>query len=132
MHPSLLPKYRGPAPLHHTLLNGDDRAGVCVMELSKGRFDEGKILLREERAVAETDRFLDLHHELADKGSAMVMEALSDFERYRANAKAQSEFPEAPCKAPKVKRDLGLLDPQALSAREVRHKGGRGGEGATA
>jgi methionyl-tRNA formyltransferase len=89
------------------------------MELSKGRFDEGQILLREERRVVDDDRFLKLHTELAEKGSAMVMEVLADLERHLADAKPQTHYPETPSKAPKLPREYSLLDPRQLSAREV-------------
>ncbi|KAF1781798.1 Formyl transferase, C-terminal-like [Phytophthora cactorum] len=46
MHPSLLPKYRGPAPIHHALLNGDSRTGVSVIEIDPKAFDVGRILLQ--------------------------------------------------------------------------------------
>jgi len=44
MHPSLLPKYRGACPIQHTILGGEKDAGVSVIEISKGKFDAGKIL----------------------------------------------------------------------------------------
>ena len=48
MHPSLLPKYRGSAPIIHTILNNETQTGVSVIELSKNKFDAGKILLQKE------------------------------------------------------------------------------------
>lgn len=89
------------------------------MELSKGRFDEGQVLLREERRVVDEDRFLKLHTELAEEGSAMVMQVLADLERHLADAKPQTHFLETPSKAPKLPREYSLLDPRQLSAREV-------------
>lgn len=44
VHPSLLPKHRGAAPIQWTLMNGDSKTGVTVQTLSKDKFDEGKIL----------------------------------------------------------------------------------------
>ena len=46
MHPSLLPKYRGACPIQHAILNQDDVTGVSVIEISKGKFDAGDILIR--------------------------------------------------------------------------------------
>jgi methionyl-tRNA formyltransferase len=45
MHPSLLPKYRGACPLQHAILNNDEQSGVTIIEISKGKFDAGKVLL---------------------------------------------------------------------------------------
>ena len=44
IHPSLLPKYRGPAPLHYILFNGESKSGVSFIEISKNKFDAGNIL----------------------------------------------------------------------------------------
>lgn len=44
VHPSLLPRYRGAAPLQWTIANGDTESGVTVQELSVGKFDHGRIL----------------------------------------------------------------------------------------
>ena len=46
VHPSLLPRYRGSAPIQAALLHGDSETGVCVMGLSPRRFDHGDILRR--------------------------------------------------------------------------------------
>ena len=47
VHPSLLPKYRGAAPIQHTILGGDDKTGVTVQELDDKKFDAGRILAQE-------------------------------------------------------------------------------------
>lgn len=44
IHPSVLPKYRGAAPIQWALINGDRETGVSVQELSKGKFDRGRLL----------------------------------------------------------------------------------------
>jgi methionyl-tRNA formyltransferase len=43
-HPSILPKYRGGAPIFHAIANGEQSSGVSYIEISKGAFDEGRIL----------------------------------------------------------------------------------------
>lgn len=45
MHPSLLPRHSGAAPMYHTLLNNDQTAGISVIELHKKKFDAGNISL---------------------------------------------------------------------------------------
>lgn len=44
VHPSLLPKYRGGAPIYHAVANGDSQSGISYIEVSKGKFDAGNIL----------------------------------------------------------------------------------------
>jgi methionyl-tRNA formyltransferase len=59
MHPSLLPKYRGPAPIHHALLNGDKTTGVSIIEIDPGAFDVGKILLQKPFNIPKGIRCLE-------------------------------------------------------------------------
>jgi methionyl-tRNA formyltransferase len=44
MHPSLLPKYRGPCPIQHAILNKEQKTGISIIEISKKKFDAGAIL----------------------------------------------------------------------------------------
>lgn len=53
MHPSLLPKYRGPAPIHHALLNGDATTGVSVIEIDPRAFDVGRILMQKPLVIPD-------------------------------------------------------------------------------
>jgi methionyl-tRNA formyltransferase len=45
MHPSLLPKYRGSCPIQYSILNNDQETGVSIIEISKNKFDSGRLLL---------------------------------------------------------------------------------------
>lgn len=51
VHPSLLPRYRGAAPIQHALLNGDTETGVCIMGLSEGKFDQGAVISRDRYTI---------------------------------------------------------------------------------
>jgi len=53
VHPSMLPKYRGGAPIFHTILNGDKDSGVSFIDISPNRFDEGNILYQAPTLVPE-------------------------------------------------------------------------------
>jgi methionyl-tRNA formyltransferase len=68
IHPSLLPKYRGAAPIYHTLLNNDTLAGVSFLEISKKKFDSGSMLLQQEIQVNENWDHQDLALELGKLG----------------------------------------------------------------
>ena len=77
MHPSLLPRYRGPAPIHHTLLNGDTKTGVSLIKLSLDKFDHGDVLAQVSRDVHPEENFLELSAGLGQLGaevSSMVSE----------------------------------------------------------
>lgn len=58
VHPSLLPKYRGAAPIQWAIINGDGETGVTVQELSKGLFDRGRIL--GQRRVVRVQTYMTL------------------------------------------------------------------------
>lgn len=79
LHSSLLPKYRGAAPIHRSILNGDTRTGVTTMIMDKG-MDTGDILLMQETPVHETDNAQTLHDTLSEMGGALVLETLKRLE----------------------------------------------------
>ena len=78
VHPSLLPRYRGAAPLHHTLLNHDAETGVTIQTLHPRRFDRGDILLQTNPPVPVPARtsFRSLHDLLAARGAEMLVETI--------------------------------------------------------
>ncbi|PIP73352.1 MAG: methionyl-tRNA formyltransferase [Nitrospinae bacterium CG22_combo_CG10-13_8_21_14_all_47_10] len=79
LHSSLLPKYRGAAPIHRSILKGDTRTGVTTMIMDKG-MDTGDILLMQETPVHETDNAQTLHDTLSEMGGALVLETLKRLE----------------------------------------------------
>ena len=76
LHPSLLPKYRGPAPVVSTLLAGDEFAGVSIMQLDAG-MDSGPIIGQAKIAVLDSDDAITLTAKLFEIGARMVPEALA-------------------------------------------------------
>ncbi|DAZ94926.1 TPA: hypothetical protein N0F65_012643 [Lagenidium giganteum] len=107
MHPSLLPKYRGPAPIHHALLNGDSVTGVSVIEIDPMTFDVGRILLQKEVPVPEGITCSKLSSALADFGADCVLETLQDLPASKANARSQDNA--LATKAAKIKLEDGYL-----------------------
>jgi methionyl-tRNA formyltransferase len=79
LHSSLLPKYRGAAPIHRAILNGDTKSGVTTMIMDKG-MDTGDILLMQETPISETDTAQTLHDTLSEMGGALVLETLKRLE----------------------------------------------------
>ncbi|KAI5785648.1 formyl transferase, partial [Pyronema domesticum] len=76
VHPSLLPRYRGAAPIQRTLLNNDPLAGVTIQTLDTQKFDHGKILLQREIPVPDDVRYGAFHDYLAASGAEMLVEVL--------------------------------------------------------
>ena len=76
IHPSLLPKYRGAAPINWALIRGEEKTGVTIMRMDEG-VDSGDILLQEETPIAADENFGELHDRLARKGAEMLLIALA-------------------------------------------------------
>uniref|UniRef100_A0A8U7MN04 Mitochondrial methionyl-tRNA formyltransferase n=1 Tax=Corvus moneduloides TaxID=1196302 RepID=A0A8U7MN04_CORMO len=72
VHPSCLPRWRGPAPIVHTVLHGDKVTGVTIMEIRPKRFDVGPIIKQEEVAVPPRCTAQELEGMLAKMGANMV------------------------------------------------------------
>ena len=75
VHASLLPKYRGAAPIQCAILNGDDKTGVTIMQMGVG-LDDGDILLTKEIELGGTETGGELFDELANLGGEAIVEAL--------------------------------------------------------
>ena len=82
LHPSLLPRWRGAAPIERSIMAGDERTGACVMRLTEG-LDSGPVALREEIAIAPGDDYGTLAGRLAELGGGMLVEALDALGRRR-------------------------------------------------
>lgn len=75
IHASLLPRWRGAAPIQRALLAGDEATGVCIMQMEAG-LDTGPVLLRGEFPIAASDTTATLHDRLASLGAQLVVQAL--------------------------------------------------------
>jgi len=75
VHPSLLPRWRGAAPIERAIMAGDERTGVCIMRLTEG-LDSGPVALREEVAIDPGEDFESLSARLADLGGELLVRAL--------------------------------------------------------
>ena len=75
VHPSLLPRWRGAAPIERAIMAGDERTGICVMRLTAG-LDSGPVALREEVPITPEDDFEALSARLAERGGELLVGAL--------------------------------------------------------
>ena len=80
IHASLLPRWRGAAPIERALLAGDRETGVCIMQMETG-LDTGPVLLSESIPIRDEDNARTLQDRLADLGARLVLQALDDLER---------------------------------------------------
>lgn len=75
IHASLLPRWRGAAPIHRAVMAGDAETGVAIMRMEAG-LDTGPVLAEARTAIGETDTTGDLHDRLADLGAGLVTDVL--------------------------------------------------------
>lgn len=74
IHPSLLPRWRGPSPIQYTILNGDKETGVTIMLMDE-KMDHGPILAQQELGISKA-KYLQLHDALANLGAELLIETL--------------------------------------------------------
>ena len=77
VHASLLPRWRGAAPIQAAILAGDDATGVCLMQMGPG-LDDGPVLACRELAIGERETAGELHDRIAAAGAALLLENLPD------------------------------------------------------
>jgi methionyl-tRNA formyltransferase len=102
IHPSRLPRWRGAAPIQHTILSGDKETSVCVMQMDEG-MDTGDILLQKDLEVPTEMTAKDLHDKTAIIGGEMITQVLDQINNGSANPVAQST--EGVLYAAKITRD---------------------------
>ena len=90
VHGSLLPKYRGAAPIQWSIINGETVTGVTIMYMEKG-LDTGAMILKREIPIEPTDTFGTLHDKMAPVGAQALIEALEMLENGTANPEKQDD-----------------------------------------
>ena len=78
IHASLLPRWRGAAPIHRAIMAGDAQTGVCIMQMDAG-LDTGPVLLREALDIGAEETTGQLHDRLSQMGSALIVRAVADY-----------------------------------------------------
>ncbi|OYU41039.1 MAG: methionyl-tRNA formyltransferase [Pseudorhodobacter sp. PARRP1] len=76
IHASLLPRWRGAAPIHRAIMAGDAETGVCIMQMEAG-LDTGPVLSRAQTAIGAEDTTADLHDRLAAMGAQLISETIA-------------------------------------------------------
>ena len=79
IHASLLPRWRGAAPIHRAIMAGDAETGICIMQMEAG-LDTGPVLLREATPIGPNETTADLHDRLSQMGARLIVEALDQID----------------------------------------------------
>ena len=108
VHASLLPKYRGAAPVANAILNGDAQSGVTIIKVTPG-LDSGDMILQESLDILPTDTTGTLEARLAQLGARLAVEAAH---KYAAGGPIEgvNQDPALVTRAPKIKKEFGLID----------------------
>jgi len=106
VHASLLPKYRGAAPIQWALLNGEKKTGMTTMSMNEG-LDTGPILLQEETEIADEDNTETLSEKLSDLGVSLLMKTVRGLKDSSLKPLPQVGTPSY---APPLKKEDGRID----------------------
>ncbi len=82
IHASLLPRWRGAAPIHRAIEAGDSHTGITIMQMDAG-LDTGDMLLKDSISIAPTDTTASLHDKLAKLGGGLIVKALTELSRLK-------------------------------------------------
>ena len=118
LHASLLPKYRGAAPIQHAILNGDSETGISTFIIDKN-LDTGPILLQKKISISNQDNFDTLSKKISDEGPVLILESLDLLEKN--NYKLFSQLDKEASYAPKILKNELLID-WAQTANQINNK----------
>lgn len=117
VHASLLPKYRGAAPIQWAVLNGDKTTGITTMYMDVG-MDTGDIILKEEVKIGEDETTGELWDRLAKIGGKLLVETLEQIEKGIAPREKQGE---AFTMAPMLSKEMAKIDWNSKTAQEIKN-----------
>jgi len=107
VHPSLLPKYRGAAPINWTIIRGEVKTGITIMLMDEG-LDTGDILSQEETVIDPEETFGKLHDRLANMGAALLLKTVEMIASGTATRTQQDDS--LASYAPRLKKEDGLIN----------------------
>ena len=120
IHASLLPRWRGAAPIHRALLAGDDETGITIMQMDKG-LDTGDMLYKVSCVIEPEDTAESLHDKVAALGASAITAVLKDLPSYQAQAitqeDSQANYAE---KLVKTEGEIDWTQPAAVIERQIR------------
>ena len=107
IHASLLPKYRGAAPIQRVILDGEKETGVTVMQMAEG-LDTGDMLLKAALTIGENETADELHDRLASLGAGMIVQTMTALEQGALTPEKQDDA--LSCYAKMITKDMSALD----------------------
>ena len=118
IHASLLPKYRGAAPIHWAIINGESISGVTAIQMDEA-LDEGDIILAKSTPIGEEETSAQLHDRLSLLGASLLSETLDEIATGRASRTAQNH--KEATYAPSIDKGISPID-WTDTARQIKQK----------
>ena len=107
IHASLLPKYRGAAPINWVLLNGEIETGVTSMQMSEG-LDTGDMLIKRSTKIGENETYEELYARLSEMGGEVLMDTVAAIEDGTLAREKQDDS--LSCYSPMIRKEMSQLD----------------------
>lgn len=107
LHGSLLPKYRGAAPIHWAIINGDKKTGVTTFFLEE-KVDTGSMIFQAELPIEDEDNLGTIHDKMSLLGAELVAKTINAIEEGNLKLQVQDNVEATP--APKITKELGEID----------------------
>lgn len=107
IHASLLPAYRGAAPIQRVIINGEEKTGVTIQQMAKG-LDTGDMLFKKEISIDPKETGGSLHDKLSVAGAELIVGALPKIEKGEVVPEKQDDA--LSCYAKKLEKSMGLID----------------------
>lgn len=118
IHASLLPRWRGAAPIHRAIMAGDTESGICIMKMDAG-LDTGPVLMRRSIPIGDTDTTADLHDRLSLLGASEIVDALARFDELSPQPQPDQGITYAQ-KIDKAEARINWMQPAAVVDRTIR------------
>lgn len=119
IHPSLLPKYRGPTPIESPIVNGDAETGVSIMQLARG-MDSGPVYAQKTVALTSSDDKFDAYNKLVHASTELFFDTFPKIIDGSLTPVEQDESQASYCQL--LQKSDGILNPTAMSATEAERK----------
>jgi len=107
IHPSLLPKFRGPSPIQNALLNGEQRTGTTIMKMDAG-IDTGDILAQQKTEISSDETYLELANKLLQLSRELLLEILPKWIAGEINPQKQNDSEASYCQM--ITKNDGKID----------------------
>ena len=121
VHGSLLPKYRGAAPIQWAVLNGDKKTGITTMFINE-KMDEGDMILKEEVEIGEDETLGEVWDKLARIGAKLLVKTVKQIENGTIKRTPQtSEGQEEPTYAPMIDKSIAKINWELNTAQEIKN-----------